>query len=365
MRKLPLLVPFVFLGALNCGAQGLRSWTSGPLSWSDFQSAGPELSDSSETSHASFSLIRENIKVKEGGIAYKYQDVSAAIDPRQSWVEAAAKNEQTLRKLLQEFDILQYYATLYREDFMFYTDMKNHPYEEYFDEGTKHKLSEAAYLEQYRSAIEEFRKTGDASAYPVSREPFDITKMPCQVASGASEMHISLITVNPTGDLAKMFTPVFGFSAGYGYREGRNYVCADLSEGVIGLNLTGYSFKDGGHYTVRGSYFGAAAKYGRILFSAGKTDFSLFAGLGYSAWKEGHLLSKATVSGLTLTEGLCVDYTFHRTFNYLAKTPQARDFGLQFKVYVDELYVASQKFFVPTINLGMGFNFGFRKLSRI
>lgn len=366
MRKLLLLlVSCMGLGAACCGAQGLRSWTEGPLDWNDFQLAGPERADTSAVSYASFSLIRENRKVKKEGITYKYQDVSAAIDPRQSWVKAEGRNDRNLQALQQEFDILQYYAALYQEDFMFYTDTRVDRFENYFEAESKHKLSEMAYLEQFQSAVEEFRRTGDASACPVSREPFDISKYPCQVASGASEMNISLISVFPTGDLARMFTPAVGFSAGYGYREGKNYFCADLSAGVIGLDLQGFDFEyGGGSYSVEGSYFSAAVKYGRILFSSGRTAFSLFAGAGYTAWKEGHLLSKATVGGLTFTEGLCVDVHLHRTVNFLAKTPQAQDAGLQFRLYADEIYYAPGKIVTPTVNLGVGLHFGFRKLSR-
>ena len=132
MKKGLILLVTCLAPAVCCLGQGPRSWTSGPLTWNDFQIAGPERADTSATSHVSFSLIRENKKVKTKGITYKYQDVSAAIDPKQSWVKAEGQNDRNLRKHQQEFDILQYYAERYREEYMFYTDPKTDRYENYF-----------------------------------------------------------------------------------------------------------------------------------------------------------------------------------------------------------------------------------------
>lgn len=365
MKKGLILFVTCLAPAVCCLGQGPRSWTSGPLTWNDFQIAGPERADTSATSHVSFSLIRENKKVKTKGITYKYQDVSAAIDPKQSWVKAEGQNDRNLRKHQQEFDILQYYAERYREEYMFYTDPKTDRYENYFTREAKHKLDERDYLMQFKSTLEEYRKTGDANAYPVSREDFDITKYPYQLASGASEALFSLIVVVPMGYLAKSFSPAFGFSAGYGYREGKNFFRGDLSVGIIGFKPEGYDPVYGGSFSTRGSYLGLSAKYGRILLSDDHINFSLFAGVGYTSWKEGNLISPPTASGLTLTEGLCMDLHLHRTVDFLAKTPQARDMSLQFRLYADEMYYAAQKTIIPTINFSVGLNIGFRKMSRI
>lgn len=366
MKKTALFLFVCLASSVCCVGQNLHSWTAGPLTWDDFQSAGPDHADSSATSYASFSLIRENKRVRTKGITYKYQDVTAAIVPPQSWVKPEGRTDRALRNHQQEFDILQYYATLYREDFMFYNDTLMYHFENYFDMGSKHRLSETAYLEQFRAAVETFRRTGEAGDYPVSREAFDITRYPCHIASDVSEAHFSLITVFPTGDLARIFSPSPGFSAGYGYREGKNYFSADLSLCVNGIWAGGYDALAGSRFAVRqGSYVGLSAKYGRILLSPGRTTLSLFAGLGYSAWKEGHFITPATVKGATLTEGISLDIHLHRTFNYLAKTPRVKDTAFQLKLYADQLYLAAQGIFVPTFNVAVGLNVGYRKLSRV
>lgn len=366
MKKTILIILFACYGVF-CQAQSWKTWSSGPLTWDDFQIVDPEFADTSATSYASFTLIRENKTVKTKGIAYKYQDVSAAINPAQSWVKAEGRNDLNLKKIQQEFDVLQHYATLYREDFMFYNDEKLNKYENYFPAESKHKLSETAYLEMFRSAVEKVHKTGDASKYPVSREPFDITHYPSKMDPGAMEAIILLTTIIPTGELSKMFSPAFGVTAGFGYREGKNTFRTDLTLGVIGP-------KPGKIYTqtmtgaliiTEGSCLGLTAKYGRIVFASNSINLSLFAGAGYTSWKNGTLFSKPVISGLTLTEGICLDVHLHRTFNYLAKIPQAHDFGLQFRIYSDQLYHAAQKALIPTVNFSAGLCFGFRKLSKI
>ena len=348
---------------LGSRAQIVRSWTEGPLTWNDFQMASPDLADNPAGSEASFSLMRENKVVKAGGITYKYQDVWATISPVQSWVRPGQQNADSLRQRQQEFDILQYFANRYREDYMFYDDLRVDRFEMYFDE-VKHKLSEAEYLEQYREALETFRKTGDASAWPVSREPFDITKYPAKMAPGASEGLFSLFTAVPIGDLGRLFSPIVGLSAGYGYQEGRSQFSAEFAV-ATSVTFTGSGTPGVGAFYVNATYLSVMARYGYRVFTAGKADFSLFAGLGYSSWKSGSIMDKPVASGFTLSEGLRVDIPLRRTFNYLAKTPRVQDMGLLIKLYADEMLVSRTKIFAPTINLSVGLNFGFRKLSRM
>ncbi len=105
-----------------------------------------------------------------------------------------------------------------------------------------------------------------------------------------------------------------------------------------------------------------AASY--ASFSVGKAECSLFGGVGYTSWKKGVVMNHPLACGLTLSEGITADIPLHRTYNFLAKSPQAQDLGVRVKLYVDEMYVAAQKTVMPTVNLSVGVNFGFTKLSR-
>ena len=362
MRKTIVLTALLCLAAVSGNAQGVKLWTEGPLTWDDFQTV-EERGDASRTSFASFSLYRENKTVRTKGISYKYQDVCAMIAPAQSCVLAGAQDDRTLAQYQQEFDILQHFAVRYREDFMFYHDTKMNRFEEYFDRESKHKLAETYYVTQYRQAVERFRQTGEAGGYPVSREPFDVTAFPVQVASGASEGLVLLSATIPVGRYAELFHPGVCVSGGYGYQEGKGYFRALLSVGNLGVLTEGIS--SGLVWLIsNGTYVGLSGEYGRIVGSWGKVNLSLFGGVGYSAWKQGHLLVKTPYKGFVLSEGLCVDIHLHRTFNFLSQKPQAQDSALQVKLHVDEMYIAAEQAVAPSIHLGVGMNFGFRNLSR-
>lgn len=344
--------------ALPCGAQNTRPWTAGPLSWSEFSQVQGE----DAASYASFSLMRENRIVKAKGISWKYQDVCAAFDPGQSWYNPWVARVADLQRHQQEFDILQHFAAQYRDDFLFYNDQQYHRFEEFLGDDEKGKLSEAAYLERYRAALDAFHATGDASPYPASREPFDITRFPVRMAAGSKVGHFSFLSVFPLGGLAQLFPPAFGFSGGLGYREGKSVLGLDLLYGICGLTIEG----DEAYKTIftSGVYLGFLASYSRVLFSVGKAECSLFGGVGYTSWKKGVVMNHPLACGLTLSEGITADIPLHRTYNFLAKSPQAQDLGVRVKLYVDEMYVAAQKTVMPTVNLSVGVNFGFTKLSR-
>ena len=334
-----------------CGkAQQAKSWTDGPLTMSDFKLAGPEAASFADTSSAFFTLVRENKVVKTKGVTYKYQDVNAAFLKDRSWVKEGFMSAALLQKHQIEFDILQYYANMYREDYLFYEDTDRHRFEEWFD-GNKGKLSESDYLDLYKHAVDEFRRTGDVSAYPVTRTPFDITQHPYNAAKAAQELHVALVGMIPIGDLGRVPEIThMAASVGYGYTEGKNYFNSDLTFAALAF--------------MHRCYINVNASYGRILFSQGRTAFSLFGGLGYSTWKEDTIFTPSLAGGPTLTQGLCVDVSLHKTLNFLSEKPQEREQKVRVRLYMDETYVISQRVISPTVNLSVGFNFGFRALTR-
>ena len=187
-------LPFFFsagillFASLCCRAQFYRSWADGPLTRYDFQMPFPENAGNVKDAYISLSLIRENKVVKSQDIVYKYQDIMASIIPGQSWISPEARTEATLARLQKEFDVFQHFASRYRDDYLFYNDLRQDQYENYFPETNKHKLPESWYLEQYRLAVQEIGNTGDASPYPVSREAFDITKVPCRIEEGSTRV---------------------------------------------------------------------------------------------------------------------------------------------------------------------------------
>ena len=350
MKKYSIFLILILI-SLGCKAQQIKLWTDGPLTWYDFEVASPVMAQSDVSSFAAFTLVRENKTVKTNGITYKYQDVTAAITRNLSWVKSGQMTDANLQRHQKEFDILQYFANIYREDYLFYNDTLSRRHEMWFD-GNKDKLSEAEYLDLFNAAVEEFHRTGDASAYPVSNEPFDITKQSYSVTPDVKELQVLLTTLCPTGILTDYFYgPFVGFTFGYGIRERKNYYNCSLTT----IDRLGAG----------GSYWDISAKYGRILSSNSKTDFSLFAGAGFANWKEGIIVSKYPLfKGPSFTQGLSVDVLLHKTVNYLAEIPQEREQKLNLRLFINEMYDIENDLIIPYIGLAAGINLGMKNLSR-
>lgn len=347
--------------AFCCNAQDLVRWTDGPLTWERFMRV-----DSTQTDPywVSYTLAKENKQVKSGGILYKYQDVSAAIDIQQSWVKTGEDTDANLQKIQHEFDLLQYFAEQCRTDYLFYKDTEFNYYENYFGIDTKRRLPETLYIERYRAALASDQKDGTSADYPVSREPFDITSVPCQIEKGSSDALISLLGVFPSGYVATQFNPAYGFVTGYGYREGGNFYAAQLGIGLAGEKIVGYLTEARLPIIVEGAYIGALLRYGRRVLPIRTGGLYLSAGVGYSCWKYGHLAGETISGGLTLTQGLDCIVPVRTTMNFIAKTPQRREMALHFRLAVDEMYDAARKKLMPTISLSAGLDFGFRNITK-
>lgn len=332
-----------------CGkAQQAKSWTDGPLTMSDFPLAGPEAASFADTSLAFFTLVRENKVVESKGVTYKYLDVNAAFLKDRSWVKEGFMSAALLQKHQIEFDLLQYFANLYRDDYLFYHNPVLSLNEEKFD-GNKGKMPENEYIQMYNEALDEFHRTGSSSNYSVSREPFDITKLDFLTDKGANDYHLALVGLFPTGDMARLADISHtALMLGYGYREGKNFFMADLS-----VSPSFFGFR---------SHYSFSVDYGRDLFSIGKSSLGLYAGLVYSLWKDFDIFSETIASGIGFTQGLCFDVPLHKTYNFLAKSPYVREQKLQFRVYVDEVFIARQRVFTPSIIFSVGFNFGLRRI---
>ena len=363
--KLPFLsaAGLLLLASVCCRAQFSRPWTDGPLTWYDFQMAAPEGAGVENAAHASFSLIKENKVVKSSDTVYKYQDIVASIIPGQSWVASGSRTDANLARLQTEFDVFQYFASLYRDDYLFYNDTRHDQYEEYFPGENKHKLSETWYLEQYRLAMEEIKDTGDASRFPVQREPFDITKAPCHIEEGSTRALFSLVGTFPGGALRQEFEPAYGFSAGLGHREGKGMFGAELAIEAVGPHNIGYD-EHGGSIDTKGAFLRFMAYYARYLFSEGKMGVNVSAGAGYSAWKPGLIISDPLFSGPTLTQGVNLEFPLKKTMNFMAKKPQLQVLNLNVKVFVDELYDKSAKTIMPTFNIAVGVDYGWHLITR-
>ena len=59
-----------------------------------------------------------------------------------------------------------------------------------------------------------------------------------------------------------------------------------------------------------------------------------------------------------------LEFPLKKTMNFLAKKPQLQILNLNVKLYVDELYNASEKIIMPTFNLAVGLDYGWHLITR-
>lgn len=363
MKDIKLCLASLFLASVFCcNAQELVRWTDGPLTWDSFQRV-----DSSQTKpfYPFFTLAKENKSIKANGILYKYLDICAAIDAGQSWVRTGEDTAGNLQQIQREFDLLEHIAEEYRTDFLFYNDPETNEYEAYFGIDKKRNFSEMAYIERFNAALEKIGKDGKAGEYPVSREPFDITRVPYQIEKGSNDALFSLLGILPMGYLSDQFEPAICFRAGYAHREGNHILSAEFTFGRTEFEYTLPLFTPPIKYDVNGTYLAYMGRFGgRILSIKKQGGCYISGGAGYTTWKYGDVFDDNAVGGFTLSQGVDVILPLRTTVNFIAKKPQQRDMNLHIRLAVDEMYWAAQKKIIPTISLSAGLDFGYRNITK-
>ena len=349
MRKsFSFFLCLLLLSALPGRAQELRKWSEGLPDWSGFQIAGPARDSSS---YASFTMIKNKVKVVRDGVVYHYLNITAAIDPSRSWVKADQMSDEELALIRQDFDLLEYFARLYRDDLLFEKDR----------DGTQQKN----YIERFHNAQGRVREGESLSRYALQAGEFDITQVPVTFSERSSGVSFGLFTGLPLGSLGRLLYPSFGVSAGYEFRKGPSSLLIDAS---VGLN----AFKRH-YYGLEGSWINhsmassvcLSVQYGRELAAAGPWRLSAGAGPCYSARIFNYNRNAAyTIGGIGLSEGLCADLLFRRAMIFSSRRPERSDAYLRLRLYSDQIWNGPLKNIIPTVNLSVGLHFDSRSISR-
>lgn len=71
------------------------------------------------------------------------------------------------------------------------------------------------------------------------------------------------------------------------------------------------------------------------------------------------------VGGPGVTEGLCLDFILSRTMSFVSGSPEFADTAIRIKVFGGHFWSLQQQGLIfPTLNVGIGFHFDSRPLSR-
>ena len=349
MRKYLLLLPCLLLSALACRAQDKHTWAEGIRDWTGFQIAEPAREGDF---HTSFTLLKERRTVRRDGVVYHYLDVTAAALPYQSWVKADAMTPAGLERIAQEFNLIEWFARQYRDERLFTRD--------------KDGARERDYIARFQAARDSLRLDADLlSRYPLGVEPFDITALPVQISDRSVGVSFGFFTGLPLGSLAHLLNPAVGLTLSYELRRDAHAFLLDASIGNSTFRREYYGL-NGAWMSRKGVLtFCLSASYSRDLVVSGPWRLSASAGPCYGVRLfsfEGN--EAAPLGGPGLSEGIALDYRFHRTLSFSTRHPEQSDVSVRLRLYTDQIWNGRQRNIIPSVNLGVGLHFDNRSLSR-
>ena len=339
MRRIVISLFLLAAATLHAQAQQVRRWSEGLPDWAGFSIV--EQADSA-SSFASFTFIKDDKVVRTPGVVYHYRDVAGALLTGMSWVRSDSMTEAELRSVRQDFDILEHFARMYRDEQLF------------------RKCSDKEFISRFHEACAQAEATGDYSQYRLSAEPFDITKVPYEVSGENRGTSISLFTNQPFGDQGRLLHPTAGVSLAYEIGQGPDAFQAEISAG-LGLYKAQYQT-----FLRRPvPYISMFAYYRRELTQAGKWKISLFGGPGYAARRfMGHYQMRVTVSGPAVCEGICADLHVGRHVFFGPQRFVQSDHSVQVKLSASQIYNVSQGHLIPAVQISAGYSFMNREIRR-
>ena len=341
--RFKLMASLLSLLAMPAFAQESRDWSLGALQKTEFTEAAA--GDS-----ASFSVTweKQHKRVKSGrGVVYKYLDIKNYFIPSYCIIEGNEITEDELRRFQMEFDLSEQSSRRLRDTILFLppSDRK------------KAWKTFSSDLYAKREQVASGRLEGDFNPGPDS---FDITSLPVRASRVGISVSVGPEIAVPLGAMANLCSPLAGICPGLEIRWGDFFFLGHVS------------FRTG-HYT--GQYFGmntTAAAGSRIeqfiwrtgcgYMLAGNDDWelSVYFAMGNSVFR----ISPVTVSGLLVSEGIRFDYRLRKCYRMDEFSPTLTKTRLFSRLYLDQVWIAGNKTFSPSVNCSIGINFSLNVLSR-
>ena len=332
-------VLFCVLALLAAGQPVLRAqtsklWTDGPLQWNDFKTLEQPCDTSSQ---AFLSLGYAEKVVRDGFTTYRYDDVHATFNKDASWVSPDFRTDDELARNQAYFDYVESLARGIRSGLL-------------QGSGQRHDLEKEA-AEAVKSIRGEIMQADDLSVYAVGPDDFDISKLAFSYGNPTADFSAGAGVVLPFASLGRLVGPVAALSLSEGVDFGKASVMLEeyFGAGMSTGNYAGVGGKNDPSRTV--PYFSAFLKGGYTLLDAGRISLSAVAGAGYSSLT----FNKFKTGGLTLSEGICVDFLLHRSLYYTLERPCGYDQSIRLKLYADQMKSATGKF-IPSLNLSLSFD---------
>ena len=327
---------------LNARAQTVIRWGDGIKDWTGIRISAPT---DSIPSSISYTLLKEKKSVRTPGITYRYQDISAAIIPGQSYIRPDAMTESSLQTIRKDLDILEYYARRFREELLFSTN--------------RQQELEQHYITLFREARDKAHLTGDYSPFILSEDSFDITQVPFESSRRFHGISLSLFTNIPLGDMGRLLYPAAGVSLSFGLGQNNSCLLAEIDYGLSLYRNRNYDLRENPV-----PYIGAFVQYRGALVHTERWNLSLLGGPGFTLRAFDHLDYRQYIYGPALNEGLCADLHLNRKIRFSSRRPELADTFLRFTLSCGQTYNPAQKLICPSINLAVGVYFQDRTIKK-
>ena len=325
IRKKHLLSLLIFCLPFTSGAQNRWFWDNGPLDWWMFRQK-----DTTETIPTSIKIDWDTTRssVRQGRTVILVNKIEAFLDMDSSWVRATTLPKEILESHQRSFDR----AHLLAEKNWRAAFMGDLPLETALD----------ACRLQYEAG-EWPEETGD-DFRQIKWKPEGM-----QVFSALSYVYLV-----PTGSLAQITGPTQGLSLESGLLFGKRMVSAELAVGR-GDYLNPYISMNGASADKASvPYLGAFLKYSRTLMETGDIRLALFGGGGYSRRMLLRDHTPFALGGASLSEGLAGEWNCLTRIHARRKPYRRSGYVLRVRLYSDQIWYQTPRFFSPTFNISIG-----------
>ena len=344
MKPVPLSLLFLLLSVQVFGQTPkdlVREWDKGSLCNEDFV-----LSPQGDSAYFSVVWIKDPVRVKKGSATYWYLDIKNAFLPASTYVGKEGLTKEQMLLFQREFDLSEKYVRILRDSLLW--------------------LSAKVREERWKQGVSDFftERRGQAGQSDVDACPgpdnFDITALPMKHTPLGASFYLGGDFSLPLGAMGTLSGPLAGFFSGLDLKYGRFFLAADLSYrkgcykgDYIGIKGVGEKGSDAYQFLWR---------VGPGIVLCGDEDWRLstFVAFGRSRTR----LSPDPVSDFLLSEGLRFEWGLHKSYRLYSVLPGLFQSNLFSRLYMDQVWIAGNGTFSPSVNLSIGIDFLVNGLSR-
>ena len=347
MKRIAIFGTLCLIVCTAANAQVLPQKSGKILSWDDFTVR----EDAEEKSSAL--IIHWDLKKQQAWsgpvrILYNLYSVEARSDL--SWVRSDCRNAEELSRNQTILEMAESFADAANDAILFSSDNQNSVFQKYY--------------QQYSDAVQSYLAGGEA-VYPYDGKQWDPASTTWARPRNGFFWGVGLMESILLGSAADLIGPATAFQVNVGLFKGRFACMVDAAAGRS-KGLVRYTQWQGSMSNSDVPYYNFSAKGAFLIPRFGSLQVSPFIGAGYTYRSLMDIYKETTVKiqGPTISEGICLDWFFRPTVNLRGSFHHYSETGLELKLYSDQIWMASRKMFIPSVQVMLGITLPYGSVSR-